>query len=1019
LTKLTLMSGGSVQQPQPDGDRSEPARLSAILESLEEGLIVLDRDGAVTTANQNAADLLGVSLESLYESGIGRPVVGAFLEDGTPLEVDNSLAVQVLADGAEIRDVAIRLVRPDGSERWVSANYLPLRGAEGELPEAVIWSLTDVTESRRVATELAETESRLRDIAENVRAVFWIRNTRTNEVLYVSPAYEEIWGLGVDELYRDAGAWLHAIHPDDRDRVMEAALESDDSGEYDAEYRIVRPDGTTRRIHDRAFSLRSSVERGEIVSGMAEDVTARHDTEAALADALGRARAAFVHTPIGSTLFSFGTDGPPRLIEANPALCALLGHSAAELEGMTFDRIVHPDDLSDRGQWRRLAAGEIDSYDDERRLLRADGHAIWARLRVSLIRTPGGDPAYGVAQIEDITSLKLANARQDAVARLSREALEGAGVEQLMQGAIEAIDGVLGSVITGILEHLPATDELVPRATGDAPRVVVTDVRSPARSPQLRAALAERRPVVVTDWESETRFEPSDFVRRLQARSSVAVPIQGPDGPWGVMCSHCRMQRAFAPDEVSFVQAVANVLGAGIQRRMSEEDARHRALHDPLTGLPNRTLLLDRLGHALSRASRAEGELALLFLDLDHFKVINDSLGHEAGDRLLCAFAPRLQETLRPSDTVARFGGDEFVVLCEDLPSPQDAAHLAERILDSLREPFEIGSHELFTSATIGLALARENATAEGLIRDADAAMYRAKGRGRGRYELFDQAMRERVSTRLRTETALRRAVAGSGLSLAFQPIVALDDRSIVGAEALLRWDDPELGSVQPDRFIPIAEESGLIVPIGEWVLEEAARLALAWPEPASGAPLPHVSVNLSARQVAHPGFSDRLAAMLERTGLPPGRLSLEITESVLMEEAEAPMEAVRTLKALGVSLVLDDFGTGYSSLSYLNRLPIDVLKLDRSFIAPLRDHDGHTTSAIVSGMVTMAEALGMTVVAEGVEDHAQVEKLRALGCDFAQGFLFARPLPAPELHSLLRNGALPWPPADPQPHAS
>ncbi|MEA2427237.1 MAG: hypothetical protein QOF37_865, partial [Thermoleophilaceae bacterium] len=330
-------------------------------------------------------------------------------------------------------------------------------------------------------------------------------------------------------------------------------------------------------------------------------------------------------------------------------------------------------------------------------------------------------------------------------------------------------------------------------------------------------------------------------------------------------------------------------------------------------------------------------------------------------------------------------------------------------ILDCLREPFSIGSHELFSSATIGLALARAGDSPEGLIRDADAAMYRAKARGRARYEVFDAAMRERVSERLRTQNALRRALADRALSVEFQPIVALEDRSIVGAEALLRWRDGERGWILPDNFIPIAEESGLIVRIGAWVLEEAVRAALRWPVARPGGARPQLTVNLSARQVVHPGFAEQLADILERTGMPPERLSLEITESVLMEAAEGPMEVVRDLKRLGVGLVLDDFGTGYSSLSYLNRLPIDVLKLDRSFIAPLRG-DRSSTAAIVSGIVTMAGALDMTVVAEGVEQVSQVRELKTLGCDYAQGFLFARPMPAPELEALLQAGALPAP---------
>jgi diguanylate cyclase (GGDEF)-like protein/PAS domain S-box-containing protein len=987
--------------------KSEQMR-TAVFESLDEGLIVLDRDGAVIAANRNAAEMLGVVLERLHDSGVATPAVAAYFEDGARIDFETSVALQVLRDGAEVRDVPIRLVREDGSERWVNANYFPLRDSDDEVPRGVIWSLTDITDARRLATRLAESERRFRDIAENVRAVFWVRNTETGEVLYVSPGYEEIWGRPVDALLRNGGAWIDAIHPDDRPRVMREALAREASDAYDAEYRIIRPDGSTRWIHDRAFTLRGSVEQAEVVTGMAEDVTERRETEHALAEARERARAAFLNAPTGSAIFAVEDGQPGAVLEVNPALCAMLGYPEAVLLGADPQLVTGQLEISD--SWRRLAAGAIDTYGVEHPLTRSDGREIFSRLQVSLIRDADGDPIYGVVQVEDITAARRSEAQQVAVARLGQRALESVSLPHLMDEAVAAVRETLGTAVAGILEYDGVRDVLVGRVVDGLPDGISASMVAPVSgSTHMRAALDERKPIVVEDWSTETRFEISSLARALDATSTVSVPIQGPKGAWGVMSTHSREQRSFAPDEVSFVQAVANVLGAAIQRWLAEEDTRHRALHDPLTELPNRTLFLDRLGHALERTKRGGGAVAVLFMDLDHFKVINDSLGHEAGDRLLQAFAPRLQETLRPSDTVGRFGGDEFVVLAEDLHTEDDAVHLAERILASLERPFHIDQHELFTSATIGLALARAGATPEALIRDADAAMYRAKAHGRGRYELFDQAMRERVSERLRTETALRKALAEGGLELYFQPIVAMEDRSIVGAEALLRWNDAERGWISPADFIAIAEESGLIVPLGEWVLEEAARTALAWPTAVGGAAPPRLAVNLSARQVAHPQFCDRLAATLERTGLPAERLSLEITESILIDGAEGPMNAMRELKDLGVRLALDDFGTGYSSLSYLNRLPIDVLKLDRSFIAPLRER-GHTMAAIVSGMITMAEALGMTVVAEGVEELSQAERLRALGCDFAQGFLFAKPLPPDQLDGLLRAGALPTP---------
>jgi diguanylate cyclase (GGDEF)-like protein/PAS domain S-box-containing protein len=735
------------------------------------------------------------------------------------------------------------------------------------------------------------------------------------------------------------------------------------------------------------------------------------EAELALADARERARAAFLNAPIGSALVALSGPNAGRVVEVNPAFCAMLGYPEMDIVGRDAESFLHPDHLEDRDAWRAMGDGALETYDAERRLVRSDDRVIWSRMRFSLIRGPDGQPTYSVIQAEDITASKRAAAQSAAVADLGRRALLASGLEGLMEDAVAAMRDTLGTTIVGVLEYVADDEAFVPRIwSGVDPAIAVADADAITRASHLRFAQEEGEPAVVDDWK-DTSFEPSRFIEQLGARSTVSVPISGPQGTWGVLSTHSCEHRPFSPDEISFTQAVANVLGAAIQRRLAEEETQHRALHDPLTELPNRTLFLDRLGHALERAQRSGMTVAVLFMDLDNFKVINDSLGHEVGDRLLCAFAPRLKDALRPADTVARFGGDEFVVLCEDIQTEQDVVHLAERVLASLREPFAIGSHELFTSATIGLAIARNGDDADGLIRDADAAMYRAKANGRGRYELFDQAMRERVSERLRIENALRRALADDALSLNFQPIVALEDRSIVGAEALLRWHDAERGWIAPDRFIPIAEESGLIVSIGEWVLEEAMRAAMRWPEVREGGGVPQLTVNLSARQVTHPSFLGQLAGVLERTGLPAERLSLEITESVLMEESGAAMDAVRELKALGVALVLDDFGTGYSSLSYLNRLPIDVLKLDRSFIAPLRE-EAHTTAAIVSGIVTMADALGMTVVAEGVEEPEQVERLQALGCDYAQGFHFARPMPANELDCLLRAGPLPSRPA-------
>ena len=390
----------------------------------------------------------------------------------------------------------------------------------------------------------------------------------------------------------------------------------------------------------------------------------------------------------------------------------------------------------------------------------------------------------------------------------------------------------------------------------------------------------------------------------------------------------------------------------------------------------------------------------MLFLDLDNFKVVNDSLGHAAGDELLVAVGGRLGQALRRSDTVARFGGDEFGILVEDVRSEHDAIVVAEQIAGLFVQPFALADRDHFVTASIGIAIAdRTTASPATLIRDADAAMYRAKAQGRAGYELFDDLMRARVVHRLRIETELRTALQRGQIRLAFQPVVALADGSIRGAEALVRWQHPERGLIGPDEFIHVAEESGLIVQLGEQVLEMACVEAASWAQARPDGPQLSISVNLSVRQVGQPGLVGAVQRALERSGLEPPLLALEITESVLLEDADGPKETLRALKALGARLILDDFGTGYSSLGYLKRLPLDGLKIDRSFVAGLgADHED---SAIVSAVAGMAAGLDLTVTAEGVETAAQAAELRRLAVQQAQGFHFGRPMPAEDFRRL------------------
>jgi diguanylate cyclase (GGDEF)-like protein len=428
------------------------------------------------------------------------------------------------------------------------------------------------------------------------------------------------------------------------------------------------------------------------------------------------------------------------------------------------------------------------------------------------------------------------------------------------------------------------------------------------------------------------------------------------------------------------------------ERERAEAELAHVALHDPLTGLDNRVLFMEKLGQALARSERRPGTLAVMFLDLDRFKAINDHLGHAAGDEVLSMLGERLGPALRPGDTASRFGGDEFVIFCEEIASELEATRIANRIGDAIVQPMRLGAGEVVVTASIGIALARRPADRpETLVRDADAAVYRAKDRGGARYELFGQDMRRRIANRLRTESELGVAIEEGGLSLHYQPVLRLEDERMEAVEALVRWKHGARGLLLPVEFIPLAEQTGLIDPLGDWVLEEACRQLTVWREASPEGHAPKMMINVSPRQLARPDFVNRTRRSIAESGLEPSGLTFEITESALMEASPQTLHLLEGLRELGARVAIDDFGTGYSSLSHLRRIPLDVLKLDRSFVDGMGRNP--QDAAIVVAVVDLAHALGLAVVAEGVETEQQRDQLRLLGCDYAQGFLFGRPV--------------------------
>ena len=523
------------------------------------------------------------------------------------------------------------------------------------------------------------------------------------------------------------------------------------------------------------------------------------------------------------------------------------------------------------------------------------------------------------------------------------------------------------------------------------------------KSSQAGYTILKGGTVIVTDWSTETRFACSPILAARGVRSGLTVMIEGRRAPFGVLGVHSLQTREYQHGELDFVQALANVLGDAFERQLTEDDIRHRALHDPLTGLPNRVLFMDRLEHAIERLRRQRSPTAVLLVDLDRFKLVNDSLGHQVGDELLAAAAPRIKQAVRSSDSVARFGGDEFGILLEEIAGEHDAIEMAQRIASVFTRPFVLDGNEHFVTTSIGIALAEGGERAEDLVRDADAAMHRAKERGRARYELFDEAIRGRAISRLRVENDLRRALERDELTLDYQPLVSLRDQSIVGVEALMRWEHPTRGVIPPADFILIAEESGLIEPIGRWVLDHACRQAAYWYRARPDAAPIGMAVNLSAVQLENRGLAETVSAALRGSGLDPVCLSLELTESAMVGDADQLEGVLQALKALGVRLVLDDFGTGYSSLAYLTRLPLDALKVDRSFIDGLGVQPRDT--AITEAIVAMAHALSLEVVGEGAETQLQISELSRMDCDLVQGYHFSPPVPAVTITRMLEHG--------------
>jgi diguanylate cyclase len=568
------------------------------------------------------------------------------------------------------------------------------------------------------------------------------------------------------------------------------------------------------------------------------------------------------------------------------------------------------------------------------------------------------------------------------------------GAETIQPAAAQAAATARILIIEDSLEDARLTEEML---GGDGPAMAFDVVHVTSIAGGVARLLDRAFDCVLLDLglPDSDGLDALDQVRTAALGVPVVVLTGRDDDEWAIRAVREGAQDYLVKGHVD-AGALRRAVTLAIERKRVGVRLTHAALHDNLTGLPNRVLFLDRLGQALSRQSRHESSVAVLFLDLDRFKAINDHRGHAVGDELLRAVGNRLHGILRGGDTAARLGGDEFAVLCEEVAGERHAVGIAERVAETLSEPYRIAGEELIVRSSVGIAMAtRGTEDPAALVREADSAMYRAKERGGGVSEVYDDGMRARTEHRRQTEVSLRRALDRGELCVRFLPQVELATGLVCGAEALVRLDDPERGLVSPGEFIATAEETGLILPIGAWVLEESLRHARRWPGFVT-------AVNLSQRQSAHPDVIDVVAGALERTGADPSTLLLEVGEAGVSADLEAAEAVLRRLTALGVRLALDDFGTGASSLRALQRLPVDEVKVDGSLVSRLGADE--QAEPMIGAVISLAHSLGLRTVAEGVETAAQAELLRAMGCDLAQGFFFHRPLSAEALEALLRR---------------
>lgn len=966
MTRTTASDVGSVRSMIA----ASPHLAEALVDASPHGILVLDGAARVRLANRAAVDLLGLSPEQLFA--------------GDDLLQLGGMLATVGDDSAELQR---QLIRPDGRRVWVRFELHPL-AARGQI--AVF--LTDATPEYRLEQEADVGGAGLGQLVRSA-PVAMATTDLTGQLVLWNPACEALVDRSADLVAGSTLAGALGADPDVVEPLLKEAAEGNVRQSVDLAGH--RPDGTRLLLR---MTL-GPIHNGDRVSGVVAllaDVTDAMRAE--MARGAGERRLRKILENINDTVTLIDERGHALGGTGQIAPGAILGYSSSFWTNSNVFDLLHPADTE--------KALELMG-----KVLEAPGERITSELRVrdssdtwNTIEGSGvnllADPDVGgiLLTTRNISARKWAEMSLQGQAKVLRLVAQRAPLGDTLGEVAKLVEGLIPAGRCGITTTGgPLAEPLaVGLADADLLRAVVEGViasdADPARSPLVAnlgevRALSRRRPVLESaGWHTVWTYP----IRRA-----------GGDHDDGALICVFDTGRTPAAQDAELLAVAADLAAIAIEREDSERRLAQLALHDELTGLANRHLLFNRLEQAVNRARRHGHQLAVMFLDLDRLKLINDTLGHEAGDMVLREFGDRLRSLVRPADTVARFGGDEFVILIEPVHSDRDVAVVAERLERALEQPFSVnGDGELYVTASVGLTVSDgKGVRASDLLRDADTAMYRAKQQGRNRLEVFDATLRTQLVDRLRMENDLRRALERSELTIGFLPMVDLESQRVVAVEAQLCWTHPELGPIDAPDFLQVAEETGLIIELGAWALDRAlGDLASVGVTPASREVA--LAVNLSPRQAAQPDLPATVASLLAQHGWPADRFVVELTESALPRNPEVAHANLKALAQLGVNLAVDDFGTGFSSLASLNVLPVRLVKIDRSFVSELGVGGGR--GAVVRAVIGMAHALDIAVVAEGIDDPSQIEALRALGCDLGQGAALSPLLPAAELATVL-----------------